>query len=207
MGTGAGRWLAPLRADSLGVAEQHQRLAPFANDDAPNPGFERLDAKQQGDYLASLSRCSPRVAVDVNFPQSSHELNDKFLDMIASLEREPEVAEVAKQYEPCMRDAAAPASDYEDLITKIQETVGQAAPGEAAPRGAKWEAAVAKERAAAAADAHCRKPIRIIALQNAGPVIQQFATDHATELVQVQKDWDALVVQASQYPEGKTHLR
>ncbi|NUR59394.1 MAG: hypothetical protein HOV87_12100 [Catenulispora sp.] len=206
MGTGAGRWMAPLTPNGLGIAEQHRRLAAFDQDNTPNPGYAKLSPADQDRYAAALTGCAPRVQRDVNFPTKSHELNVLFLRMIDNAEKDPHVADLGKTYGPCMAAAGTPAWDYEDLIAKTQQEIGQAAPGNANPSGPAWEKAVAHERTAAAADARCRATIRDAALTLVGPAADKFTSTYAADIEQAQQDWEALIAEAMKYPEGRMYL-
>jgi hypothetical protein len=199
----AGTWFAALNPAGLGIAEQATRLASLDSESA-NPGFDHLSPAGQAKYDSALTTCLPTHTPDVYIPASSSQLNDQLLQLMSEVEKNALVADAKAVYPSCMKSAGFNVTNPDELIELMQRVIA-AVPHEAVgkPDRTQWTAAMDRDRAAGAADARCRQKAYDQAMMLLPARLDAFAEDHATELAGVQQDWNALVDQATAFPEAK----
>lgn len=201
MGIGTGAWLAPLDAESLGVADAAVRLSG-KDVEKPNPSYDNLSPSQKDKYNAALTGCIPRETPDVNFPPTSVTLSAAFAEMLDEVSQDPRVKSAAETYPTCMAGKGFAVKNYDDLLEQMQARVnGVQVPQAGAGGSAAWLEVVAHERAAAESDSVCRRPAFETALGLTMRRIDAFEKEHADELTRVQEEWDRTVLSARAYPE------
>lgn len=75
------------------------------------------------------------------------------------------------------------------------------------PAAIEWTEAVAADKAAAAGDGRCRKPVYERALAEVVDDVPGFAAANSAVLARVQDEWDAMITKTRTYPEPDTYLR
>lgn len=202
---GLGKWVGTRSADRLGngVATAAIQLAPLTEERA-NPYFDKLDASAKMSYDAALDACQPDPYPQVNFPKLTAGLGDELAQVVASVEKRADVRERGNEYAQCLSSKGFSAQTHSELIIAAQAEVGkQKPPGPGDTAGAGWTQAVNFEKSAAAADAVCREPVQQLILTIIPPRLDEFEAKFAADLTAVATQWDALVTQASRYPEGR----
>ena len=201
-------WFAPIPEDELGVAADAVRVSPVDDQNHPNPGFTSLDESGRQRYNDAMNGCTPKREGNDHFPPSYVEVEGRISGLLSSVTKSSAVVDAAKGYRACMRRSGFDVATYAELYEHVQERVSRERPpvgrAKASPG---WTAAVALDRAAATADATCRRPVHELAMSMAADKLSAFARDSADDIARVEREWSDMETRARQYPEAATYLR
>ncbi|MEH1013022.1 hypothetical protein V6U90_07915 [Micromonospora sp. CPCC 206060] len=207
-----GLWLTPLTPQTLGLADPERfalSAAQQAEQDAISSAYERLDPAARRRYDEAVIACpAPHGVGEIHFPPSWVPLNSAYQEVLTRVAKDWRVRAAGRSYPDCMRADGFPVSTYGELIELIGARIGPASlPGYGGVGGPAWSAVVEQERAAARADARCRRTAYEVALAVVAPELVRFERRYANGLARVAGEWAAMVDRARAYPEGRCCLR
>lgn len=181
-----------------------ERAAAEAGQEPPNPGYENLDEAGKRAYSAALEICNNRGnnGTDSPFPAGATALLEKFMDILRQVENSSQMKALTDTYAPCMAQAGFNVTNPQDLWDQIGPLFFHQHPaGAGVPASTGWGAAVARDRAAAAADSSCRGDVLERSLLLLAGPLATFVAEQASELTLVDQRWEQLIERASSYPE------
>lgn len=204
-GFGAATWLSP-PGDDMNWAVSRIDLLSYVKELVPD--FRRFDrdAPDQGNPSRDAKRrCEGKAdAAFVLFPPLREKLYGSLNDLVAPYDRELDKYYVG--YRDCMDDAGFDVDAPFQIVEMLQsESYGKdlEPPGPGVEPNDAWLAMLERERAATAASNECSRPMFESGMYALSDALDDWEAQHAEELKQVSKDWDAMLAEALTYPEAE----
>jgi hypothetical protein len=156
-------------------------------------------------YIAALDACGATDGTTAmpEWPVADADLEAAFQALMRAAQESPDVAAATAGWAPCMATKGydlAEETDLYQLVTTYYAAFAVDPDDPAAtrePTGPEWDAAVAKEAAAAAADLECRTPAHNAAMLALDGKIAAFRTEHAAQLADAAAFWADLAARGT----------
>lgn len=157
------------------------------------------------DYIAALDACGGTTgdARAPEWPVADPDLESAFLELMRSAQDAPTVTSATADWAPCMAAKGYSVVEETDLYQLVSGYYTEFAvnpddpAATRAPEGPEWDAAVAKEVAAAHADLACRNAAHDAAMLALDGKIDAFRDQHAAQLAAARAFWSDLSTRAA----------
>jgi hypothetical protein len=194
-------WFAPISTQDFGIAAAQLRLSGAqSGDDQASAGYRSLSDADKDRYQEAQDSCAAPASTEDDVPTGEGELSAALDDVMAAVEARLPVKDQVAGYRGCMAAAGLP--DLPDPAA-LADRLGRdfpprdAMPLNGRPAAPEWDAVVAREHAAAQADARCRRGTYEQAVLAIGPELERFERDRAEALAAVRRGWAEVVAAAA----------
>jgi len=155
-------------------------------------------------YAAALDGCLGTATTSVDRrPTAAKAVYSSLQRAMHDVAEDVDMEERRAAYLTCVASAGFEASEFSDMTILARSGYAPFAvdidnpAATLAPQGPQWDAAVAKEKAVAKADATCRSEVHAEAMVALAPALRDLTAERRDDLQRAMRAWDALSAEAS----------